>query len=81
MFSCPIYNSPYLTQFAYEILGTLEVQRHNFDAALDLFEKAIGLAKFEMQLVHLYGLQLGAAAQSRIAKRFGGVLPSNFQMP
>jgi len=69
-----------LCEFAYEILGTLEVQRHNFDAALDLFEKAIGLAKFEMQLVHLYGLQLGAAAQSRIAKRFGGVLPSNFAM-
>jgi len=56
-------------------LGTLEVQRHNFDAALDLFEKAIGLAKHEMQLVHLYGLQMGAAAQFRVAKRFGGVLP------
>jgi len=69
-----------LCEFAYEILGTLEVQRHNFDAALELFEKAIGLAKFEMQLVHLYGLQLGAAAQSRIAKRFGGVLPSTFPM-
>jgi len=67
-----------LCEFAYEILGTLEVQRRNFDAALKLFEKAIGLAKFEMQLVHLYGLQLGAAAQSRISKRFGGVLPPNF---
>jgi mitochondrial import receptor subunit TOM70 len=44
-------------EFAYETLGTIEVQRANLEKAIDCFEKAINLAKSEMELVHLYSLK------------------------
>ncbi|XP_077985537.1 mitochondrial import receptor subunit TOM70-like [Glandiceps talaboti] len=56
--------------FAYETLGTIEVQRGNLDQAIQLFEKAIDLARTEMEMAHLYSLLDAAIAQSRIAAKY-----------
>lgn len=58
-------------EFAYETLGTIEVQRGNLKIAVDLFEKAIDLAKTEVEMSHLFSLRDAAIAQSRVAENFG----------
>ncbi|XP_033119641.1 mitochondrial import receptor subunit TOM70-like [Anneissia japonica] len=55
--------------FAYETLGTIEVQRGNMDAAKEYFENAIQLARTEMEMTHLYSLSVAAEIQSKIAKK------------
>uniref|UniRef100_T1IZN4 Mitochondrial import receptor subunit TOM70 n=1 Tax=Strigamia maritima TaxID=126957 RepID=T1IZN4_STRMM len=62
-------------EFAYETLGTLEVQRGNLDRAVDLFNKAIALAKTEAEMAHLYSLNDAALAQAQVAKRLGIQIP------
>merc|ERR1712037_36484 len=44
-------------EFAYETLGTIEVQRGHLKKAIELFEKAIPLANTELEMGHLYGLR------------------------
>jgi len=58
-------------EFAIETLGTIEVQRGNLTDAIMLFEKAIELAKTEVEMSHLFSLRDAAVAQSRVAEKFG----------
>ncbi|XP_071957600.1 mitochondrial import receptor subunit TOM70-like [Antedon mediterranea] len=55
--------------FAYETLGTIEVQRGNMDAAKEYFENAINLARTEMEMTHLYSLSVAAEIQSKVANK------------
>ncbi|XP_004925533.2 mitochondrial import receptor subunit TOM70 [Bombyx mandarina] len=57
--------------FAYETLGTIEVQRGNLRRSLELFEKAIALAKTELEMTHLFSLKDAAAAQLKVSERWG----------
>ncbi|XP_069060849.1 mitochondrial import receptor subunit TOM70 isoform X2 [Pleurodeles waltl] len=57
--------------FAYETMGTIEVQRGNLVKAIDMFNKAINLAKSEMEMAHLYSLCDAAYAQTEVAKKYG----------
>ncbi|KAG7463473.1 hypothetical protein MATL_G00177010 [Megalops atlanticus] len=57
--------------FAYETMGTIEVQRGNLDKAIDMFNRAINLAKSEMEMAHLYSLCDAAYAQTEVAKKYG----------
>ncbi|XP_072901236.1 mitochondrial import receptor subunit TOM70 [Hemitrygon akajei] len=57
--------------FAYETMGTIEVQRGNLAKAIDMFSKAINLAKSEMEMAHLYSLCDAAYAQTEVAKKYG----------
>lgn len=58
-------------EFAYETLGTIQVQRGQLQEAIKLFESAIKLAKTEMELVHLYSLKDAAIAQVNVTKSMG----------
>ncbi|KAG8450369.1 hypothetical protein GDO86_002861 [Hymenochirus boettgeri] len=57
--------------FAYETMGTIEVQRGNLDKAIEMFNKAINLAKSEMEMAHLYSLCDAAYAQTEVARKYG----------
>uniref|UniRef100_A0A8D0AS79 Mitochondrial import receptor subunit TOM70 n=3 Tax=Percidae TaxID=8165 RepID=A0A8D0AS79_SANLU len=57
--------------FAYETMGTIEVQRGNLDRAIEMFNKAINLAKSEMEMAHLYSLCDAAYAQTEVARKYG----------
>ncbi|GBP44648.1 Mitochondrial import receptor subunit TOM70 [Eumeta japonica] len=57
--------------FAYETLGTIEVQRGNLKRSLELFERAIELAKTELEMTHLFSLKDAAAAQLKVSERWG----------
>ncbi|XP_062830872.1 mitochondrial import receptor subunit TOM70 isoform X2 [Anolis carolinensis] len=57
--------------FAYETMGTIEVQRGNLDKAIEMFNKAINLAKSETEMAHLYSLCDAAYAQTEVAKKYG----------
>ncbi|KAJ8967864.1 hypothetical protein NQ317_017631 [Molorchus minor] len=59
------------SEFAYETLGTVEVQRGNLLLAIELFNKAIALARSEMEMVHLFSLRDAAASQLKIASKLG----------
>ena len=41
-------------EFAYEMLGTLEIQQGNLKKAIPLFDKAIPLANTELEMAHLF---------------------------
>ncbi|EFA02076.1 mitochondrial import receptor subunit TOM70 [Tribolium castaneum] len=58
-------------EFAYETLGTVEVQRGNLVVAIDLFNKAIALARSEMELTHLFSLRDAATSQLKVTTRLG----------
>lgn len=62
-------------EFAYETLGTIEVQRGNLKKAVDLFEKAIPLTNTELEMGHLFGLKNAAMAQMTVSARLGINLP------
>ncbi|XP_023013800.1 translocase of outer membrane 70 [Leptinotarsa decemlineata] len=59
------------SEFAYETLGTVEVQRGNLVLAIELFNKAISLARSEMEMVHLFSLRDAAASQLKISSKLG----------
>lgn len=65
-------------ELALQVLAQLEIQRQNFDKALELIGTAIKLAKVESALEELYSMQIGTEAQARVAKRFGGNFPMAF---
>ncbi|UYV71541.1 TOMM70A [Cordylochernes scorpioides] len=58
-------------QFAYETLGTIEVQRGNLERGMELFDSAIKLARSENELAHLLSLREAARAQTKVSKRLG----------
>ena len=62
-------------EFAYETLGTVEVQRGNLKKAIELFEKAIPLANTELEMGHLFGLRDAAMAQVTVSQKLGISLP------
>ena len=62
-------------EFAYETLGTIEVQRGNLKRACELFDKAIPLSNTELEMAHLYGLRDAATAQITVSSKFGTSLP------
>lgn len=55
--------------FAYETLATVEVQRGNLILAVDLFNKAIDLARTEIEMTHLFSLRDAAVAQLKVCTR------------
>ena len=58
-------------EFAYETLGTVEVQRGNLKRAVELFEKAIPFSNTELEMAHLFGLMDAAKSQLVVTGRFG----------
>ncbi|CAH1796180.1 unnamed protein product, partial [Owenia fusiformis] len=62
-------------EFAYETLGTLEVQRGHLDRAIELFNKAIRLSKTEIEMAHLFSLLEAAVAQHSVAEKLNVKLP------
>ncbi|KAF2885063.1 hypothetical protein ILUMI_21118 [Ignelater luminosus] len=58
-------------EFAYETLGTVEVQRGNLVVAVDLFDKAIGLARTETEMTHLFSLKDAAISQLKVTTKLG----------
>ena len=58
-------------EFAYETLGTLEVQRGNLKRSVELFDKAIPLANSELEMAHLFGMMDAAKAQLVVTGRLG----------
>lgn len=58
-------------EFAYETLGTIEVQRGNLLIAIDLFNKAIGLARTENEMTHLFSLRDAAISQLKVTTKLG----------
>lgn len=58
-------------EFAYETLGSIEVQRANLDKAIELFDRAIKLARTEAGMVHLFALRNAAIAQNSVTKKMG----------
>lgn len=63
-------------EFAYETLGTIEVQRGNLKRAIELFDMAIPLSKTEVEIAHLFSLKDAALAQVKVAEKLGVTLPS-----
>lgn len=63
-------------EFAYETLGTVEVQRGNLERAISLFDNAMKLAKSEMELTHIFSLRDAATAQLNVTKKMGLSLAS-----
>ncbi|KAK2158456.1 hypothetical protein LSH36_170g04057 [Paralvinella palmiformis] len=63
-------------EFAYETLATIEIQRGNLDKAIELFNKAISLAKTEVEMAHLYSLRDAAITQSNVAKTLDITIPN-----
>lgn len=45
--------------------------RGNLKRSLELFEKAIALAKTELEMTHLFSLKDAAAAQFKVSERWG----------
>lgn len=45
--------------------------RGNLKRSLELFEKAIALAKTELEMTHLFSLKDAAAAQLKVSERWG----------
>lgn len=58
-------------EFALETLGTIEIQRGNPMAAIDLYDKAVMMSNTELEMAHLLGLKNAAAAQCAVSKRLG----------
>lgn len=58
-------------EFAFETLGTVEVQRGNLKRAIELFDKAIPLTNTELELAHLFGLRDAAIAQTEVSSKLG----------
>jgi import receptor subunit TOM70 len=62
-------------EFAYETLGTIEIQRGNLDKAIELFNRAIDLSKTEAEMAHLFSLLDAAVSQTRVIERLGIQMP------
>lgn len=58
-------------EFAYETLGTIEVQRGNLLNAIKVFDKAIALARTTLELTHIFSLRDAAQAQLKMSDKLG----------
>ncbi|XP_052286193.1 mitochondrial import receptor subunit TOM70-like isoform X2 [Dreissena polymorpha] len=65
-------------EYAYEILGTIEVQKGDMVGAMRHFEVAIELCRTEAELSHLFSLLHAAKAQLKAAEMLGIPLPKDF---
>ncbi|KAK3769093.1 hypothetical protein RRG08_017067, partial [Elysia crispata] len=63
-------------QYAYEIKGTIEVQRGNLSEATKAFKQAIELSNSASEMAHLYSLMEAAQVQVKVAKDLNIPLPS-----
>ncbi|CAL4075885.1 unnamed protein product, partial [Meganyctiphanes norvegica] len=63
-------------ELAYENLATIEVQTGNLKRGVELFDKAIPLAKTEMEMAHLFSLRDAAVAQLKIVDKMGISIPN-----
>ncbi|XP_059144212.1 mitochondrial import receptor subunit TOM70-like [Physella acuta] len=63
-------------QYAYEIRGTIEVQRGNLSEAIKAFKKAIELSNSEAEMAHLFSLMEAAEVQVKVARDLNIQLPS-----
>jgi len=50
---------------------TVLLFRGNLDKAVEHFNVAIGYAKSELEMAHLFALQAAAVAQGSIARKYG----------
>lgn len=62
-------------QFAWEMLGSLEVQRGNLVRGIKCFNNALSAATTELDCAHLFSLRDAAEAQLRAAETLGVALP------
>ena len=62
-------------QFAWEILGTLNVQKGSLTEGIRCFDKALRAANTEVDVAHLFSLRDAAEAQIRAAEILGISLP------
>lgn len=58
-----------ISVFNYESISC--IFRGNLRRSLELFEKAISLAKTELEMTHLFSLKDAAAAQLKVSERWG----------
>ncbi|WAR13496.1 TOM70-like protein [Mya arenaria] len=65
-------------EYAYEMLGTIEVQRGDMVNAVKLFKKAIDLCRTESEMSHLFSLLHAAKAQLKAAEMLEIPLPKDF---
>lgn len=56
---------------AHKLINDFFCFRGNLDKAIDMFNKAINLAKSEMEMAHLYSLCDAAYAQTEVARKYG----------
>lgn len=66
---------------AYETLGTIQVQRGQLSAAIEMFEKALELGRTENELIHLFSLRDAAIAQLNVSQRLNLDLTQLVNMP
>lgn len=62
-------------EFAYETLGTIEVQRGNLSEAIVLFDKALELSRTAMELTHIFSLKDAAKTQITIKETLDRIKP------
>ncbi|XP_050416577.1 mitochondrial import receptor subunit TOM70 [Patella vulgata] len=63
-------------EYAYEVLGTIDVQRGNMVNALESFNTAISLSRSEGEMAHLHSLLNAAQVQVTVAHNLGIDIPS-----
>ena len=59
------------SDFVYETMAQLEVQRHNIDRALELWDKALSLVRTRFEMMNLFSLREATRAQAKISKGLG----------
>ncbi len=64
-------------QFAFEMLGSISVQKGNLIKGIKYFDKALELAQTELDCAHLYSLRDAAEAQEKATKLLGIELPDS----
>ena len=62
-------------QFAYEMLGSIQVQKGALEDGINQFDKALELAQTELDCAHLFSLRDAAEAQQMATKLLGIELP------
>lgn len=63
-------------QFAYEMLGSIQVQKGALEEGIKHFDRALELAQTELDCAHLFSLRDAAEAQQRATKLLGIELPN-----
>ncbi|XP_065193365.1 uncharacterized protein LOC135824560 [Sycon ciliatum] len=61
---------PY-SDFVYETMAQLEVQRHNIDRAVEYWDQALLLVRTRIEMVHLFSIREATIAQAKMCKHLG----------